>query len=208
MKRTSSGTWIVPRLWPDGECFILGGGPSLANVDVGRLKGRRVIAVNQAFRLGAWIDVLFFGDCRWWNANQADLLKFAGLKVTTCIQHVDKPGIKVVKRRNSPQGLSFDPGTLAWNLSSGACAINLAVHLGVKRIVLLGFDMRKVEERHNWHDLYQKPSNPRRNPYPRFLKPFPHIAEALRRKHIECVNACPGSGLTEFPVVDPEEVLC
>ena len=59
---TKPPLWTAPRIWDGGECFILGGGPSLAAVDVGQLRGRRVIAVNQAYKLGDWIDVLFFGD--------------------------------------------------------------------------------------------------------------------------------------------------
>ena len=49
-------------MWDGGECFLLGGGPSLHEVDVNRLRGRRVIAINQGYKLGDWIDVLFFGD--------------------------------------------------------------------------------------------------------------------------------------------------
>jgi len=54
--------WTAPRIWDGGECFILGGGPSLRVEQVSSLQGHRVIAVNQAYKLGNWIDVLFFGD--------------------------------------------------------------------------------------------------------------------------------------------------
>ena len=57
-----SDRWTAPRMWDGGECFLLGGGPSLHEVDVNRLRGRRVIAINQGYKLGDWIDVLFFGD--------------------------------------------------------------------------------------------------------------------------------------------------
>lgn len=200
--------WEVPRLWPDGECFIVGGGPSVKHIDVDALKGRRVIAVNMAYKLGNWMDVLFFGDCRWLKDNTKDLLSFAGLKITTCEQHRGKLGIKVVRRRNSPPGLSSDPKTVIWNLSSGACAINLAAHFGVKRIVLLGYDMKSREKEHHWHNYYQSArSGKRYDPYTRFMKQFPSIAEALKKRKIECVNACEDSALKVFPVVRPEDVL-
>lgn len=200
-------TWIAPPIWKGGECFIIGGGPSLRGFDIDRLKGRRVIAVNQAYKLAPWIDVMFFGDCRWLASNAAALLHFAGLKVTTCEQHIGKPGITVIKRLNRISGISIDPGILAWNLSSGACVINLAVHFGVKRIILLGYDMQVVDGNHNWHDDYAKHNNPRRNPYPRFMRNFPAIAEGLKRKNIECLNACPTSALDVFPKVKLEDVL-
>ena len=205
VNRRNKPIWTVPRIWSNADCFILGGGPSLKEIDVSRLTGSRVIAVNNAYRLGSWIDVLYFGDCRWYNWHKKELLQFAGLKVTTCEQHVDKPGIKVVRRKNAPHGLQTNPAFLGWNLSSGACAINLAVHLGAKRIVLLGYDMRKVEGQCNFHDDY--PHSRNKDPYKRFLVPFPTIAADLKKKHIECLNACPGSALTVFPIVDPGKVV-
>lgn len=199
--------WKVPKLWPDATCFILGGGPSLNNVDIDRLRGSRVIAVNNAYQLGDWIDVLFFGDCRWYHVHKKRLLDFAGLKVTRCEAHRTQPGIKAIKCMNRVNGLSKNPSLLSWNLSSGACAINLATLLGVKKIVLLGFDMRKIDNRNNWHSEHPGSVNPKHNPYVRFVKRFTSIAKDLKGLNVECINATPGSGLTDFPIVDPEIVL-
>jgi len=94
-----------------------------------------------------------------------------------------------------------------WNISGGACAIGLAYHFGVKRIVLLGFDMRKVDGKANWHDDYVVPKPFRFNPYSRFLSVFPGIAKDLKRLNVECVNATPGSALTVFPIVKLEDII-
>lgn len=210
--RERPNSWLVPRLWDDGECFILGGGPSLADVNLDLLKGRRCIAVNNAFKLGKWIDAMFFGDVRWYDWEQRNLAEFAGLKVMGCptkdvARFIDKPGIKVIERRNEIKGISTDPKILAWNYNSGACAINLAFHFGVKRIILLGFDMQKVQNQHNWHKDYPPPESKTWDPYPRFLRPFPVIAEDLKRLGVECLNATEGSALTVFPMVKLEDVL-
>lgn len=197
--------WTVPEIWPGGTCYILGGGPSLSRIPMERLHDRRVIAVNNAYQLGDWIDVMFYGDCRWWNWHGKALLDFPGLKVTACEAHAAKPGIRAVKRQNVPLGITTDRGRLCWNLNSGACAINLAVHFGVKKIVLLGFDMRLVDDKHNWHNAHS--NRPNRNPYQRFLRPFANIAKDLETLGVECVNACPGSALDVFPIVEPESVL-
>lgn len=197
--------WQIPKLWPGGECFIIGGGPSIRSLDINRLRGHRTIAVNVAFRIAPWADVMYFGDCRLFDKIGVELLSFAGLKITTCERHVDKPGIQVVKKRNNPMGLAPDSSVLGWNLSSGAAAINIAAHMGVRRIVLLGFDMRRVDGRCNFHDDY--PAHPNKNPYKRFMVPFAAIARDLERLHIECVNAAPGSALDVFPIVDPDTVL-
>ena len=206
------GYWTVPRIWPDGECFILGGGPSLRLIDPARLHSRRVIAVNQAYKLGQW-DVMFYGDRHWLNQYGAGLLDWAGLKVTTHLDHDGRRGIRVVERVNTPFGITPNPAKLRWNQSSGACAINLAVHFGVRRIVLLGFDMRRVEidgkEMANYHEDYphDQPGMIKKNPYGRFLRPFPKIAADLEGLGIECVNATPGSAIRVFEIVNLEEVL-
>jgi hypothetical protein len=204
------GLWTVPEIWRNGECFILGGGPSLADQvasgAVNRLQGRHVIAVNNGYELGDWIDVLFYADCRWLNWHWNALVNWPGLKVTTCDGHLSRQGIKVVRRKNSPFGVSIDRGVLFWNLSSGACAIGLAAHFGVKRIVLLGFDMKRRGERNNWHTKHPS-SDQARNPYARFLRPFPEIAEGLKRRGIECLNASPDSAIDAFPKVSLETLL-
>ncbi len=209
MARRDKRFWRAPSLWPRGECFIIGGGPSVKHFDIDKLQGRRTLAVNMAFRLRNWFDVMFFGDCRYYAANYKELNKFAGLKVTTCEQHFDKLGIKVIQRKNGQNGLSTDQNMVWWNLSSGACAINLAVHFGVKRIVLLGFDMQAVDGDDHWHDLYlkqgAKPSKGK-GPYPRFMKPFAGIAAALKRVNVECVIVGP-TMLDVFPKVKFEDAV-
>ncbi len=185
--------------------MILGGGPSLAQVDLSLLAGRHVIAVNNAYKLGPW-DVMFFGDGGWLRAERERLVSFTGIKVTVAKEHLDEPGLLVVKRSRGRFGISEDPGVLTWNLHSGACAINLAVHLGVRRIVLLGYDMRKIDGQSNWHADYP-PQPPSKNPYPRFLMPFEAIARDLARLQVEVVNATPGSALTAWPIVDPAGAL-
>ena len=204
------GLWRVPDIWKGGECFILGGGPSLDKETVARLKGRRVIAVNSSFMLADWIDVMYFGDCAWLKSYgyPNGILEWAGLKVTTCEAHAKRDWIRVVKRKNGPHGLSTNPNYLWWNLSSGACAINLAFLFGVKRIVLLGYDMQKVDGANNWHGVYRKAGQKAgHDPYAKFLKRFPAINDTLKVHGVECLNATPNTALHEFRNVSLEEVL-
>ena len=207
VKKPNMPRWTVPKLWPDGTCFIIGGGPSLKNFDIERLRGQRVIAVNCAFRLAPWIDVMYYGDCTWPKKYGCDdFSDFRGIKITTCPQHVNRQDVKVVTKKNSPYGIITDPQFVSWNLSSGACAINLAFHFGVKRIVLLGYDMHRINGEKNWHNFY-KDQQKKHEPYARFMMPFPHIEKALKKHGVECLNATPGSDLTVFPIVELDEVL-
>ena len=203
----------IPEIWRGEECFILGGGPSLGNVNLSRLRGKCVIAVNNAYELGPW-PVLLYGDCNWWRSmtNSAGvghcvaLRAWGGLKIHPCQHSCQHRGSVVVQRRDRGYGVSRRADALQWNLSSGGCAIDLAVKFGVRRVVLLGFDMSSVQGKHNWHAAHG-PRSAKFNPYPRHLLPFASIARDLDALGIECVNATPGSAIINFPMIDPEAVL-
>ncbi|MHA1809355.1 MAG: hypothetical protein ACTSYH_03480 [Candidatus Heimdallarchaeaceae archaeon] len=203
--------WNPPRMWEGKTAFILGGGPSLLDVELGPLKSKRVIGVNNAFELGDWVDVCWFGDCRWFNWNKENLQKYKGL-VATCCKNKNIVGVKWVKyvERGKAAGIDERPGKISWNSNSGASAINLAYHFGVKRIVLLGFDMHVDNDgNHNWHDKH-KSQRPKDSVYAtRFMKRFPAISYDAKRLKLEILNATEGTALPEsiFPHVKLEEVL-
>lgn len=201
--------WKVPRLWPGETCYILGGGPSLNLVDLDKLAahpGRRVIAVNCAYRVAPWADVMFYGDSTWLKTERERLRSFAGLKITTCPAHENEPGIHVVTKKTGPRGILWDPHVVAWNLSSGSCAINLAVHFGVSRIVLFGFDMHRSPEGDNNFHRWYPPRDSQHNPYRRFLQAFERIAADLASHRIAVLNACPGSSISHWPIVSPDDL--
>jgi hypothetical protein len=204
--------WVIPRIWEGSECYILGGGPGLKEVNLDALKGKHVIAVNNAYQLGDW-PVMLYGDCAWYKtmrgkdglAHSAALARWGGLKVHPCKDGCTPPGIKIARRRSKPFGICRQANRISWNLSSGACAIDLAAHFGVSRIILLGFDMSSNEGAHNWHQEHGvRP--PKFNPYPNHLKAFPAIAHDLKTCGIECLNATPGSAIDCLPIVEKCEV--
>lgn len=196
----------IPKLWNDATCFILGGGPSLAKVDVSLLKDRRVIAVNAAFRIAPWADVCWFGDGRFHDWNMQELQDFKGLKFTCADRQKWSPGVIQIKRSPIAFGIDVTPTRVAWNRSSGASAINLAVGLGARRIVLVGYDMKLVNGKHNWHDWHKSkaPVDIYEN---RFLEAFPHIKNALDIIGVKCCNVSEDTALTEFPYMPFEEAL-
>jgi hypothetical protein len=211
--------WEIPKLWTDETCVLLGGGPSLP----GLLEGKRfnrcpVIAVNDAFRLCSDAAVCFFGDTKWYWWNKEDLKSFKGLKVScdkqpnpakvkdTEIGSVKKElDVKII-RYSSGYGITIEPNRVRFNSSSGACAINLAWHLGAKRIVLVGYDMRVINGERNWrrHNNWQ-PGQPKG--FEAFLKCFDYIAEDASGLGLDILNATPKSGIKNFPFISLES-LC
>lgn len=193
--------------------FILGGGPSLIGVDLStRLHGRAVIGVNYSGILLPWVNVCWFGDCRWFDWNVNKLQKYPGLKVTCCERLHVVPWLRVLRRScRAGVGIETEPGKVAWNHGSGGSAINFAWHLGAHRIVLLGFDLKRDENnRSHWHDEYTRvnPSQEEINyTYKRFRQGFDQIAHEAKGLGLEIFNANPDSSLDSFPRVPLEEGL-
>lgn len=162
------------------------------------LEDKKVIGVNDAFLLGTWIDVCWFGDNSWYENREyvrEGLKEFPGLIVTCAPRIFSKPHIKWMTRQHRG-GLTDKPGKVFWNLNSGMSAINLALHFGVKRVVLLGFDMDKDTKLYeNWHNNH----NPKKKSHPmdRWLRRWPDIMKDADRFGLEIVNATTITGISE-----------
>ncbi|MES2341730.1 MAG: hypothetical protein V4597_08630 [Pseudomonadota bacterium] len=201
----------VPRIWPGATVAILAGGPSLTAgqaEDVARA-GARTIAVKDAIRIAPWAGVLYGGDAKWWGHHGPSLSAYAGPRygIEPYSPTPDPARWGVAVLRNTGQvGLETDPSGLRTGKNSGYQAVNLAVHLGAARIVLLGFDMQPDgQDRHHWFGAH--PYRTADPPYRDFREMFKTIVEPLQALGIEVLNATPGSALDSFPRVALADAL-
>lgn len=194
----------VPKLWPGSTVAILAGGPSLTQADVDFCRGRaRVIAIKDAIQLAPWADVLYACDAKWWR-HYAKGLTFTGPRYS--LETESEPWASVL-RNTGEMGLEIDPTGLRTGRNSGYQAINLAVHLGATRIVLLGYDMRPVNGKDHWFGPRPPSYWTLTPPYKNFLELFPSIVAPLQTLGVEVLNATPGSALTLFPAVRLEDAF-
>jgi len=228
--------WKVPKMWEGGECWILGGGPSLPRqfgvpqevIDavleglaspseyspyMSEIHGRHVIGINAAYLLGDWIDMVFWGDKRFYLEHRQALADFPGLKVTCHpklnVKTYRDDNIKyLIRDKGHPRGISRDPGRVGWNMNSGAAAISIAANAGAVRIVLVGFDMHMNGTGH-WHSVYRKKgrTDPKKAPYSRHLRGFEQIAKDAKKRGIQILNACPESAIQELKKITVEKAL-
>lgn len=195
---------MIAAAWRGETAFLLGCGPSIRAADVERLRGRRVIAINDSVFLAPCADVLYACDTHWWQTRAPRLAGYRGLRVTLA----DVPG--TLRLRNTGEtGLETEPDGLRTGKNSGYQAINLAYHLGATSIVLLGYDMRlgRAGELH-WN------ARPERQTAAGFartlslmLPMFDTLVEPLRRAGVEVLNATPGSALRCWPMVRLESLM-
>lgn len=200
----------VPKLWPGSTIVCIGGGPSLTPADVDACRGRaRVIAINDAYKLAPWADVLYACDGKWWGWHK-QALKFPGLKFAIDCSSSKYPGVQCL-RVEAKLGLSRHPERLCTGDNSGYQAINLAVLLGAQRILLLGYDMaRGPKGQSHWFGEHPGGVNgrpPAPSPYHKFLQAFPSLVEPLKQLGVEVVNCTRKTALTVFPQRPLEEML-
>ena len=102
----------------------------------------------------------------------------------------------------------FDrPAELGDGGNSGFQALNLAIQMGARRVVLVGFDMRIDLGRH-WHgDHGPGLNNPRDTSVVRWRRAFDASAPILQSLGVEVFNASPSSALEAFPKRTLEELF-
>ncbi len=189
---------MVPLVWPGSTVVCVGSGPSALASDVSfaRRAGAKILAVNSAFTLcDPQPDALFAADARWWawhpEAVALSCLKYAF--APTAIQGVD------TLEWSLGSGLDANPGRLRAGGHSGYAAINLAVHLGARCIILLGYDMAPtMNGQHHFHVEHPNGSHlnygARRGVYQTLLAPMKELGITL-------VNASRRTAIPHIPRV-------
>ena len=245
--------WKVPAIWEGGTCFILGGGlssprvfgvpealisrvcnreerPAVYSGYYKPIHDRHVIGINNAYQLGAWIDILFFGDWTWFESHMKQLRSCKGLLVSCSgrlpehQQSRDAARVKYVKKAEDIKtggkkkvGLTSAKRQVVWNYNSGAAAINLAVHFGAVKSVLVGFDMQpgrvggKDGDVTHWHgahfEKHKGDVSKIRPPFHRHLSCFPAIKKDADAMGVTIYNMSPDSAIDCFPKITLEEAL-
>lgn len=196
----------VPRQWPDATIVCLATGPSLTKDDAEYCRGRAVVvAIKNAIDLAPWADVLYgcgADTSKWWHRNGDALKWFTGLRFT-----LDPKATQwaTLLRYTGAAGLEMDPAALRTGKNSGYQAINLAVHLGAKKIVLVGYDMQ-VDATKGSHFFGEHPTK-NVPPVREFRPMFATLVEPLAAIGVSVINASRVSALETFPKMSLAEAL-
>lgn len=219
----------ILRSWEGETVVLLGGGPSLSDeqVAVVRRGHCRVIAVNDAYLLSPWADVLYAADYRWWAWHSKGIEKSV-LKLTAdqvrerfeaftgercSIQHGDVElvdrRIHIVRNKTFPHhgvGLSLNQDAIVTGRNSIFQALNLAVLAGGTRIILLGVDGKVSSDgRSHFHGGHPSPTPPMF--FEEMRRTFSAAEHAIKQTGVEVLNCSPGSFIDSFPKVSLESTL-
>lgn len=209
---------LLKQPWPNSDGIIIGTGPSLTDeqldwaMTMKKERGWHLFGVNNIYERLPWIDVLLSCNIEWWDhywprsvwLRQGPFAKWTWDQPTSF-----KYGINYIEGRWG-DSLSVNPRYIHYGHASGYQALGIAYHYGVRRMYLLGYDMKYPpgEKRHYFGE-YPKPLQhfPRTGPQGEFtglIRQFETIdCEALG---LEVLNCTPGSALTHFRKVDYRDI--
>lgn len=196
---------IPIQLTPDwsGETVVcIGGGPSLNQDDIDHVQrsGCRVIAINDAYRVASWADILYACDLKWWRWHQG-VEGFKGQRITSS-EHAALEFDVDYLPGTAGLGLSDDHSLIHYGSNSGFQALNIAYLKGAARVLLLGYDMR-IHPNGASHWFGDHPDKIR-STYDNW---FQYFNEAAEQNKVDIINVTPGSALPSFPMADLREVL-
>lgn len=194
------------RRWSGRCCIVAASGPSLTEEVAALCSGERVIAVNDAYRLFPHADVLYACDAAWWNFHRSGPIGWVGERWTSHSlspkndkRSIDEVfGLRIIEGREG-DGFSRDPRYIHYAGNSGFQAVNLAILFGADPIILVGFDMRRVDGRSHFFGEHKSPLSGSAH-YGAWCSKFARAAETLGPVP-QIINATPGSALTCFPAM-------
>lgn len=185
--------------WSGETAAIIASGPSAQGQPLHLLASCRVVVINDSWKLYPAADLLYGCDANWWRLKGPP--NFAGLKVTQDVSAARRFGLQHAPLKHV-HTLSPEPGVIGSGGNSGFQALNLVVETGVRRILLVGFDMHLAAGSH-WHGDHAAPlNNPRLKTVALWRDRLDAIAPQLAERGVEVLNATPGSALNAYPRID------
>lgn len=188
--------YVPDGVWEGRRCFIVGGGPSVKNVDMSLLAGELVIGINRAYEL-CDPSILFGVDGQLWGwaetgklgeDSRNKFIGYKGYKAWMALHRLFPDDFYLINPDSAAGHKIGSTRKLSFKNNSGYGAINLAAALGAKEIYLLGFDM--TGDKHGqqcwWHDGY--PVDYGEGVYKRYIAEISGLAPVLQAAGIRVVN--------------------
>lgn len=207
----------VPELFKGETVVCIATGPSLCEEDVDYIKNRApVIAINNAYEVAPWCDILYAGDYKWWGwyaktgrSTGRGAISIPGLKLSLYPKTEKRwPDVKTLYNAGT-FGLDDRPWAVKTGQNSGYAAINLAVHTGAKRIVLIGYDQKNGPQHFfGQHPTPAAPGGHKDGDIANTWRPnFNNLVEPLKERDIEIVNCTRDTALECFPMAGLRDIL-
>lgn len=196
--------------------YIVAGGPSLRGFDFSRLDNKFCIAINKSIFKLPGAKMLWWSDMRFYKMNKERIdVHSAPYKVTgiTNLQTVQYPKEIYIYKFKGHGGYDERRKYLRDGNNSGYASLHLAIKLGAKRIILLGYDFYfDANNESHWHTGHldergQKIKHTPETFAKRMLPYFTGLVRKVDELGIEIINASPNSLLDLWPKKNLDKCL-
>lgn len=193
----------------DHTVVIVGQGPSVVPSEVRSIcKIFPTIAIKDTYAEAPEAQVIYACDRSWWfNRWKTDeaLRNHKADKVVLDYQKLDTkvPDLKWLKCAGN-QGFCFQEGHVCHGRNSGHQALNLAVNMGAMKIILIGYDMKRIGGRAHYHDRHVKVPDA---VFDTFYEAMINSYKQLVERGIRVVNTSLESRLTCFTKLPMEQAI-
>lgn len=166
---------------------VLATGPSMTAAIAARAQGAMpVVAVSDAYELAPEARAVASTDSAWWAEHPVAL---------------HHPGRKFCAAPSFQPVAGVERLPVTSHTNSGLLGVMVAIKLGAKRVLLLGFDM------HGEH-YFGRHAAPLKNTTEMRFAQFKRQFAAYRPLGVEIINCTPGSELSCYPRGKLESYLC
>ena len=176
---------MFPPISMNKTFICVASGPSLTSDDCALSSNSSlpVITVNSSWFAIPACQHIYAADCCWWEENGAGIRSQA---IRWC-------GDEFTARRF---GINWLPSAIPGSFNSGQRAIELAIHLGASRVLLLGYDC-SIRNGTHWHGNHDLLSNPDKFSVVRWQDEFSRLHAVAGG--VEIINCSRFTRLTCFP---------
>jgi hypothetical protein len=182
--------------WAGRNVAVLATGPSLTKQDVVAVRdaGFITVAVNHAWTIAPWCDVIYAGDGRYWRAHHEEIEKVA------------PQAKRFGKSANAHKkyGAKFVKTAMKGDYNSGQMGLEYALRQSPDLIVMLGFDV-SLDDGYHFHGPHEKTPNPAKGRMKRWVEQFARIPEQYAVDHV--INCSRKTALAMFKREALEDVL-
>ena len=170
----------VVRKFAGDTAVLIATGPSLSQQQLNLIHDRhtagdvRTFGINNVYQIYPTLDVHLSCDGPWWRWYWNDPVLREMSKTTMMWtwypEFAEEFGINYIKAVVK-DGLSGDPSVVHINHGSGPMMMNLAIHYGVKKLVLVGHDMKFAKD---YAPAKKEPGSTPRHYFGEYPKPLQH----------------------------------
>jgi hypothetical protein len=202
--------WEPIPIFKDKTVVLLGGGPSHVEINPGLLSNCGIVAINSSCRkvmdVAKKEDILYFSDNSWSERYIGLIEEWKGLVITS--NRNTKIRLQGLVNRLDLQNLTEFMQVKSDYVqgSSGHTGACLAVLLGAKRLVLVGFECKSINGKTHGHGDYQQENIHAFEE--RYIPAWFQMAKRFRELGCEVINASKDSAIDCFEFMNFEEAIC